>query len=160
MSNYSQPLYKHLATTIDARINCERMNNQEWLIEHKFDIINFAKNFLPSGSGIDSGCQIDLDKSTGEKIVINTSYHHMNENGYYNGWTDHTIIVKSSLIHTLDITITGRNRNDIKDYLYDIFRQALMDMIDYDQEKQCYFSPAMRDAARQFQERVKQGIEV
>ena len=76
---------------------------------------------LPSGSGLDSGVRIDLDRSKPNKIVFHTEFHHLNENGYYDGWTNHSIIVVPEFGGEFDIKITGKNRNQIKDYLYDLF---------------------------------------
>jgi len=45
----------------------------------------------------------------------------MNENGYYDGWTDHVIHVTPSLTQGFSLRITGTNRNGIKDYLVDIY---------------------------------------
>ena len=72
---------------------------------------------LPSGSGFDNGSSVNLDKSTGEKIIIETSFHHMDEHGYYDGWTYHNVIITPSLQWGFNIRVTGRNKNDIKDYI-------------------------------------------
>lgn len=44
---------------------------------------------LPSGSGFDAGTRIE--KSSDFSVVFFTEYHHMNEMGYYDGWTKHTV---------------------------------------------------------------------
>jgi len=49
----------------------------------------------------------------------------MDEYGGYDGWTEHTITVRPDLIHTIVLGISGRNRNDIKDYLYDVYHHIL-----------------------------------
>ena len=118
-------LYKELAGTINARINCIDNNNTEWISKHE-DKINELIERLPHGSGIDGTNSINLDKSTGEKIIINTAFHHMDENGYYDGWTEHTIIVTASLIFGLHLKTTGSNKNQIKDYLHEQFYFALI----------------------------------
>jgi len=153
---YEKPLFSHLASSIDARRNCIARNSVEWEERHEETIDQLA-GFLPHGSGVDCGCKIDLDASTGEKIVINTSFHHMNENGMYDGWTEHTITVTPSLIHGISLSISGRNRNDIKEYLHDLFHTALTDIIDYDEKEQQYFSPAMRAAQAEYQRRIASG---
>jgi hypothetical protein len=49
--------------------------------------------------------------------------------GYYDGWTDHTVKVYPDW-SGVRLNITGRNRNDIKDYLYETWDYALSQEID------------------------------
>jgi hypothetical protein len=51
------------------------------------DRVGQLESFLPRGSGIDSGTKIDLYKSEPDKIVLTFDYHHMDEHGYYDGWS-------------------------------------------------------------------------
>jgi len=83
----------------------------------------------PSGSGIDSGTQLS-DESTPKKLVFELGFHHMDENGFYDGWTYHKAIVRPSLEYGFDLKITGPNRNDIKDYLYQVYEPWLGDLVD------------------------------
>lgn len=83
------------------------------------------ESMLPSGSGIDAGCKIVREESGSDKVVIAFSWHHMNEDGYYDGWTQHKLIVKPKLWNDFDMRITGRDRGGIKDYLYDLFGEVL-----------------------------------
>lgn len=83
------------------------------------------QNELPSGSGIDIAPQIDLQRSKPNRLVFTTSFHHMNENGYYDGWTDHEVIVTPCFVFGLDVKVTGSNRNDIKDAIAERFEEAL-----------------------------------
>ena len=83
-------------------------------------------NMLPSGSGIDSGTKLVSASAT--KIVLECSFHHMNETGYYDGWTKHRITVRPTF-DSLDIHISGRNRNDIKEYLHEVYALALSENI-------------------------------
>jgi hypothetical protein len=87
--------------------------------------IREALDMLPSGSGWDCGTKLDESKSTPQKLVLYGSYHHMNDGGYYDGWSEHTIVVTPHLAQGFQIKITGRDRNDIKEYLYDLFYEAL-----------------------------------
>ena len=80
---------------------------------------------MPSGSGFDSGTKFDFDKSTPNKLVFQTSYHHMNQNGYYDGWTEHTITVTPSLQFGFDAVIGGRDRNGWKEYAYEVVNGCL-----------------------------------
>jgi hypothetical protein len=88
-------------------------------------LFTYQKNHLPSGSGVDRGCKIDLDDSGPEKIVITFGFHHMDEHGSYDGWTDHKAIITPSLHFGFNLRITGKDRNGIKEYLSDLFHRVL-----------------------------------
>src|SRR5262245_22807771 len=119
----SKKLYQQIASTVGAYHRCIASNNQEWTDKHLAALHEFEKE-LPSGSGIDSGTKIDVDVSGDEKIVLLTAYHHMDENGMYDGWTEHKITVTPSF-SGFHLAISGRDRNGIKDYLHDTYSFAL-----------------------------------
>ena len=123
-------LYRKLASLVQAHINCEISGNKEWFEKHEARIEELVKNYMPSGSGFDCGTKIDLDKSTPEKLVFYTDFHHMNEVGYYDGWTEHRITVRPSLAFGFTLTISGKNRNEIKDYIHQVFDCALNEEIE------------------------------
>jgi hypothetical protein len=79
-------------------------------------------DLLPSGSGIDNGTKLVSADST--KIVLSAEYHHMNDGGYYDGWTTHRITIRAQF-GGIDVTIGGRNRDDIKEYLAQVYYDAL-----------------------------------
>lgn len=103
---------------------------------HGLTLEQIELDLLPSGSGIDSGTSLDLDKSTGEKLVFLSSFHTMNENGFYTGWADFTVIVEPSLIHGLLLKVKGRNGcrldADLRDCLYQEFECVLTSRVYYD----------------------------
>ena len=119
------PLYKFLANKIHARENCAKKmeTHRERYDRHSEDIEAAVKRYLPSGGGFDSGTHLD-DASNCEKLVFNTSYHHMDENGN-SEWTAHRVTVRSSLLFGFVLKISGPNRNDIKNYLAQVFDAAL-----------------------------------
>lgn len=117
-------LAERIASRIAARANCERSGNAEWF-QHHGEALETLRAELPSGSGFDTGTIIDLGKSTAEKLVLHTSFHHMDEFGGYDGWTDHTVTVRPSFILGLDVSVSGRDRNGIKDYIHETFMHAL-----------------------------------
>jgi len=136
-------VYKEMARASGARLRCleqqERDHSKhEWVLKHEETIESLIEDFLPSGSGIDNGVQFDFDASTGEKLVFNFSFHHMNENGFYCGWTDYTLTVRPSLELDINLKISGRDFNDVKSYLYDIFNDALTTVIVWNPEKNGY----------------------
>ena len=122
-------LYQHLASLMQSIRNCEKSGNDEWRLRHTHAALALVDEHMPSGSGLDgdTGCHLDLAgtlDSKSERLIFFASFHHMNETGYYDGWTEHVVIVKPSF-DGIDIRITGPNRNDIKEYLHDLFMQAL-----------------------------------
>ena len=127
-------LAQQIASLCVARRNCIDAGNTEWQANHSETLKRIARDYLPSGSGFDSGTTIDLDATDFNKIVLETSYHHMNDGGYYDGWTGHKITIKPSFLG-LDITIGGKDRNDIKDYLHDVFSSCLSSEFDEIQAK-------------------------
>lgn len=118
-------LYSELASKVCAMRNCEKTGNAEWRDKHEDAILDLVSDHLPSGSGFDAGTKLDFDASHAEKLVFATSYHHMNEHGYYDGWTEHTVTVTPSFIGGFNIRVSGRNRNDIKSYIGEVFANAL-----------------------------------
>lgn len=127
---YAMPVYRALATTIEARQNCLKSGNTEWQGRHSETILQIVENCLPSGSGIDCGTKIDLDQSTPDSLVFDVDYHHMNDGGYYDGWTQHRVIVTPSLAREISIRITGPDRNEIKEYLYECYHSALLEVLE------------------------------
>lgn len=120
-----KPLYRVLAGLVQAIEDCRVSGNVKWHDRHACRAITLVKARMPSGSGIDSGTTIDLGACTPEKLVFTTSFHHMDQFGTYDGWTDHTVTVRGSLAWDITITIGGRDRNEIKDHLHEVFNSAL-----------------------------------
>jgi hypothetical protein len=131
-----------LIHTFAARIRTMQNANVLEVHERNSDeIVRLCKAFLPSGSGFDSGSTLDIDRSTPAKLVFETAYHHMNDAGMYDGWTQHRVTVIAE--HDgFDLKISGRDRNQIKDYIADVFSDTLKGRIDCvwdDAEKQFAF---------------------
>ena len=118
---------KTVASEIYSRLmaieSCKKSNNTEWLDKHTEKLIELEKN-LPSGSGIDCGSKIDTRDLKANQFKLTLSFHHMDENGFYDGWTDHVITVRPSF-GGIDLTISGKNKNGIKEYLLDTYYYAL-----------------------------------
>jgi len=117
-----------LARTLQARNSCEETGNDIWYEKHG-DRIREIMTLAPSGSGFDKGTNLYLD-SNPNRLEFETWFHHMNENGMYSGWTDHKVVITPSLANGFDIRVTGRDRNDIKDYIADVFHTFLDSMIE------------------------------
>lgn len=129
---YSRRTYRGLAIAVASRKRCDNGFNPEWFDKWSDRIAGVISDRFPSGSGFDAGTKIDLEKSTGDKLVFHTSFHHMNDGGYYDGWTDHTVTVTPSLEHGFHLKISGRDRNGIKDYIAGQFSHALMTELEWE----------------------------
>ena len=121
----TRPLYRELAALVEARLNCIKSGNTEWEERHGERIIDLCHEHLPHGSGLDHVVEVMVYDSKPDKLVISADFHHMDENGMYDGWSEHTIVITPSLAHNFNLRITGRDRNDIKEYLAEIFGYAL-----------------------------------
>lgn len=119
------PLYRRLASLLQAARNCDAAKNAEWAARHRNTIRDLVKQHMPEGSGFDSGTELDEDASTPEKLVFTTSFHHMNDGGMYDGWTEHKVTVTPSLAFGYELRVSGRDRNGIKDYIAETFGHAL-----------------------------------
>lgn len=115
-----------ISTLVQAIHTCEKYphNTGDWETKHRSRLEKIAKEYLPHGSGFDAGTEVDVDNSTEKKIKLTTSFHHMNADGYYIGWTDHVITVTPAF-SGVDITVSGRNKDEIKSYIHETFNFAL-----------------------------------
>lgn len=124
-----KPLYQHIAARLYQAMGTEstpvdiEMRNAD-------EIARLCREFMPSGSGFDNGTTLDLDEcKPGKRMTFNTAFHHINENGYYDGWTHHKVIVEADF-SGFTVKVTGRNKRDIKDYIVDVFRTTLNQQVD------------------------------
>lgn len=120
-------LIARIARLIQAHEHC--LKSEDKVCEFHINELAKLQSLLPNGSGIDEGCKIVIEKSSFNKVVISFGFHHMNEGGYYDGWTNHELIVKPEF-DGISLRITGKNRNQIKDYLYDLFDYTLTQTIE------------------------------
>lgn len=127
-------LYSELSSAVQARQNCIASKNDEWLTRHSERIESLVKNYMPSGSGFDHGTTLDLESSHADKLVFRTSFHHMDKYGSYSGWTEHTVTVSPSLSSRFHLRVSGRDKNDIKDMVAEVFHTALSADIQPDME--------------------------
>ena len=121
--------YTLIARTLQARNSCEETGNDIWYEKHSDRLSEIVQYFAPSGSGFDSGTKLS-PTSRVDRLVFSTSFHHMTEHGMYDGWTDHDVVITPSLANGFDLRVTGRDRNDIKDYIADVFHTFLDSMIE------------------------------
>lgn len=124
-----RPLYREIAALVQALKYCKEDANREWEEKHTERLIELTGDWLPHGSGFDSGSKLSIEDCKPGKLVFETGYHHMNDAGYYDGWTEHTVVITPSF-DGIDIRVTGRDRNSIKDYIHEMFHTALMTEIE------------------------------
>jgi len=129
---FQQTLAYFLATNIDRYNHWRRQDQLDVRENLALETLDqLVVNFLPHGSGVDCGTTINIDKSTANRIVLEFAFHHMNEHGYYDGWTEHTCIITPDIRFGIEVRITGKDRNQIKDYLHDLFHYAVNQQITY-----------------------------
>jgi hypothetical protein len=119
-------LYTRLALLVDAILRCRAKGMTDWEKRHMETLRELVKEHMPSGGGFDAGTRLDEERSTSEKLVFITSYHHMNDGGYYDGWTEHTVVITPSLAFHFDLKVTGKDRRDIKEYIAEVFHASLL----------------------------------
>lgn len=132
----TQPLYLSLAVLRSRHYNLMQHDNPSetqreaiFAIEQELD--RLTREYLPSGSGFDRGTfffTADPDAQLKPVLRFTTSYHHMNEHGVYDGWTQHQIKAEPDF-GGLRVTVQGSNRNQIKDYIGDMFYAALIEPV-------------------------------
>jgi hypothetical protein len=118
-------LYQIIAGAIAARENCRKSGNTEWFVRHEETIEKLTREHMPSGGGFDNPTTLDLDNSTADRLRFKTAFHHMDDHGYYAGWSYHPVTVTPSLANGFELVIGGRDRNQIKDYIAETFHAAL-----------------------------------
>ena len=85
-------IYQRIAVLLAALKNCRKNGNSEWEGRHQ-DTLDQTLANGPSGAGIDCGTKLISSASTPERLVFYTEFHHMDEQGGYDGWTVHNVVV-------------------------------------------------------------------
>jgi hypothetical protein len=131
-----RPLWQFIAETVTAWHDCRaaldagtlpaetRALRAQWLDIHADRLAQAGREFLPAGSGFDSGSIVNLDASRPGSIRLETEFHHMNAGGFYDGWTAHGVTLRPAFGFPA-LRVTGRDRDGIKDYIAETFRAAL-----------------------------------
>lgn len=123
----STPLYQRIARTIRAiNNNCKRDGKELWYARH-CDTLQSYQEELPSGSGFDSGCKIRQTVAQ-NAFCVDVAFHHMDEHGWYDGWSKHSVTVTADLAFGFEIKIKTTEPNDHAD---DLFLDFLGESIHY-----------------------------
>lgn len=144
---HSQTLCSLLASLVDAYHRCclhtANEAQREWASRHAQTVAQLT-DLLPHGSGLDGVVLCEIALSTEDKLVITAEYHHMNENGYYDGWATYTLTVRPSLAHGFTVHASGGSREarryaaDTREYLAEIFEAALRQHVAFDRATGTY----------------------
>jgi hypothetical protein len=119
-----------IASLLDAYVRCKASGNADWEYTHYQSIQNLLER-LPSGSGIDAGTGIAgemWDAPDHQKLVFVVGFHHMDENGTYDGWTHHRVVVTPTFGGISVKVVGGHDRNGIKEYLGELYHTALSEV--------------------------------
>lgn len=140
----TQPLYRHLATLLQRHHNIVNGNflRQPMLDAIEEEIDRLVKDHLPSGSGIDSGVTLNYGRCFRagrrqlEYIDFTVPFHCMNEVGMYTGWATFGVVVTPDW-DGINLKVVNRDdkcrgKGDIRDYLADLFYQALVAEVEGD----------------------------
>lgn len=127
-----QNIAYEISTTMQARLNCLQSGNSVWLQRHEDFLDRIVQDWLPHGAGIDSGNKIDLEskhnRNPGRSFRIDSSFHLMDDNGYYVGWKNFSVVVRPTF-SGIDLDIVGRIPDYLGDYLADTFHWALSQLV-------------------------------
>ena len=114
---------------ISSQLTLDKSEDEERL-EQAEEQLEKIEKMLPHGSGFDNGTKIV--EATRQRIVFETSFHHMDENGYYCGWTEHRVIIKADLLYGYVVQVSGVNKRGIKEYIRDVFYALMVREFDLD----------------------------
>lgn len=84
----------YIAEALDI---AERNRNHPWIEKWEAELEQL-ENMLPHGSGLDGVVEIDRSATSSDKITIVFDYHHMDEFGGYQGWSEWRLVVSADLL--------------------------------------------------------------
>lgn len=146
MKTRTTTIARELSVTLSRLNNLRNMPNGD--ASGAESELSALLDMLPSGSGIDCGTKLDEDRTNAQRLVFIVD-HHMSEHGYYDGWTTYTVTCRPAF-DGIDITISGRDRNGVKDYLTETYHFALSRLIEATWNAETreteYVDVAMREA--------------
>lgn len=116
-----------LYTCAKAAQKSDAKGRPDWSDRHWNRVGALQARYLPSGSGFNSGSF--MTNCSDDKITFGTAFQHMNEHGVYTCWSYHTVQVKPGFDGPV-ISVSGRDRNNIKAYIAEAFLRALAEEID------------------------------
>jgi hypothetical protein len=124
-------LYQQIARTVDALKRSQERGNDRWVYRHGETLESISRNLLPSGSGFDSGTEIDLDESSADRLVLRTSFHHMSEHGYI-GWSHWRIVVTPNLMFGCSVEVECLDEQPDPDHDVESMADYIGEVFDHD----------------------------
>lgn len=113
-----------IANLLFAISHAPERNTEVWTARNRARLDSIIKEHMPSGSGFDNGTTL-AENSTPDKLVFHTDFHHMNEGGFYTHWSQYDVTAKASFLYGIALLIGGRDSNQVKDHIYEVFKTAL-----------------------------------
>lgn len=99
-------------------------------VESELTIKHILSNHMPHGSGFDSG--VKLVSLSPAKVVFEAPFHHMNYDGYYDGWVTYIVTVRSTF-NGPDVTVSVKGYdNTARKYADDMMRMYIAETFYYD----------------------------
>ena len=101
-----------------------RASYEEW-------ITRLVREYLPYGSGIDAGVELDLNASSAERIVLVSSFHMLNDGGYYIGWWDFKVTITPSMVLDFNIRVSScqKDKRLLRPYIAELFSDSLSQVV-------------------------------
>ena len=103
----------------------------EYLDSKNKQVDELIDKYMPSSSGFDGKIELD-EKSTDEKIIIHVEYHHMDINGFYDGWSTFKVIITASMAYNYCMQVKGESvvrkyfyHVGFDDFVISVFRDCL-----------------------------------
>jgi len=112
-------IYQKLCECLMMRRDYLEINNSKMANKWKEQIQKIMDS-APHDSGFDNGTELSYDLGKYGGFTFTTSFHHM-DSGHYDGWTEHLVKVKPHLRFGFVLEITGRNKHNIKEHIYEVF---------------------------------------
>jgi len=123
------PRYKALARCFDHIRRVEGDPKFAPALEASRERLAWLMDSAPRGAGFDDGTTVDQGR--GGALEFRTAFHRMDDLGTYGRWTHHIVHIKPSLAWGFDMTISGPNFDEIKDYIADVFDAWLREEVEY-----------------------------
>ena len=96
--------YSRIANCFVAYQHCVANCNEYHRNQSVDKIEELVENYLPRGSGFDNGTKFNWEESNRNKLVFETAFHHMNDGGFYDGWSEHKVIITPDLLCGFNVT--------------------------------------------------------